>query len=290
MRVRKNIFALTDDTLYWYSKAVENLKARPINDPTSWWYLGAVHGFPADPKLSTYWCDATGVGASETLFHDLYWRQRPIATRYVIPWFRIYLYYFERIVADAVIEEGGPSDWALPYWNLCLDLNKGSAICKQTEVVKVPKQFGDAQEPNSQYPGLWIKGRRIPNLNNRHSLRLLALTNQINHTDKSGVNDAEMNHFTEMSHKIETDMNSVCVEMGGALAKPETAALDPIFWLFHANMDRLWQQWSNLPHNDNPTDSKWRKHAFMFHDATGALVTTNVEQVLCTSQLNYCYQ
>src|SRR4029077_15681289 len=34
-----------------------------------------------------------------------------------LPWHRMYLYYFERIVRAAVIAAGGPASWSLPYWN-----------------------------------------------------------------------------------------------------------------------------------------------------------------------------
>ena len=29
----------------------------------------------------------------------------------------MYVYFFERIVRAQVVANGGPSDWALPYWN-----------------------------------------------------------------------------------------------------------------------------------------------------------------------------
>ena len=36
---------------------------------------------------------------------------------FFLPWHRMYLYFFERIVRAAVVEAGGPADFALPYWN-----------------------------------------------------------------------------------------------------------------------------------------------------------------------------
>jgi hypothetical protein len=30
------------------------------------------------------------------------------------------------------------------------------------------------------------------------------------------------------------------------MVRPETAAQDPIFWLHHANIDRLWERWLQL--------------------------------------------
>jgi tyrosinase len=43
------------------------------------------------------------------------------------------------------------------------------------------------------------------------------------------------------------------------MSMPQTAALDPIFWLHHANIDRLWSVWlrdTQEPHR-NPTERTW---------------------------------
>jgi tyrosinase len=44
------------------------------------------------------------------------------------------------------------------------------------------------------------------------------------------------------------------------MSDPDTAGLDPIFWLHHANIDRLWEVWRQNPatHVD-PTDPNWIK-------------------------------
>jgi tyrosinase len=48
-------------------------------------------------------------------------------------------------------------------------------------------------------------------------------------------------------------------ETVGAMSDPRTAALDPIFWLHHANIDRLWASWNadpDHPHLD-PSQPTW---------------------------------
>jgi tyrosinase len=46
----------------------------------------------------------------------------------------------------------------------------------------------------------------------------------------------------------------------GLMSDPDTAGLDPIFWLHHANIDRLWEVWrQNPPTNVDPADPKWIK-------------------------------
>jgi len=40
---------------------------------------------------------------------------------------------------------------------------------------------------------------------------------------------------------------------GGLMGDPVTAGLDPLFWLHHANVDRLWEVWANRnPEHKNP--------------------------------------
>ena len=75
------------------------------------------------------------------------------------------------------------------------------------------------------------------------------------------------------------------------MAKLRTAALDPIFWLHHANIDRLWSVW-NARGNNNPTDPAWLNEKFrnMFFDKNGNPVSSiGVSDVLTTNSLGYTY-
>jgi len=42
---------------------------------------------------------------------------------------------------------------------------------------------------------------------------------------------------------------SVHIWVGGLMSDPSTAAADPIFWMHHANLDRLWWVWHTTPAN-----------------------------------------
>lgn len=80
--------------------------------------------------------------------------------------------------------------------------------------------------------------------------------------------------------------------MSGRLdGDPFCAALDPIFWLHHANIDRLWNQWLALEGGRaNPSDADWLNQSFTFYDETGAAVTLTGAQVVdSAAQLHYRY-
>lgn len=74
--------------------------------------------------------------------------------------------------------------------------------------------------------------------------------------------------------------------MNGWLGSFNTAGLDPLFWLHHSNIDRLWEVWLNLdPQLTNPTDAAWLKgpaQEFLFHDANGSVVALSPGDVADT--------
>jgi len=77
----------------------------------------------------------------------------------------------------------------------------------------------------------------------------------------------------------------------GDMANLGTAGLDPIFWLHHANIDRLWAVW-NAKGNNNPTDPAWLNEKFrnIFFDKNANSVSSiGVSDVLTTNSLGYTY-
>ncbi len=86
--------------------------------------------------------------------------------------------------------------------------------------------------------------------------------------------------------------------VGGWMGDVVTAARDPIFWLHHANIDRLWEAWVALGDPDdpdnrnfrNPSATRWHNMWFKVGDGASA-VTLRVREVLNTTRppLNYRY-
>lgn len=46
-------------------------------------------------------------------------------------------------------------------------------------------------------------------------------------------------------------------EYEGLMADPGLAGLDPVFYMHHANIDRMWAAWIITGNNQNPTDANW---------------------------------
>ena len=56
--------------------------------------------------------------------------------------------------------------------------------------------------------------------------------------------------------------------LGGDMADFATVGGDPIFYLHHCNLDRIWESWNRLG-NKNPTDPKYLNRKFAFGDRSG---------------------
>jgi hypothetical protein len=78
---------------------------------------------------------------------------------------------------------------------------------------------------------------------------------------------------------------------GGFMIDPNCAAFDPIFWLHHGDIDRLWNNWiASGGGRANPPDASWNSARFTFYDENGTEVTMTAADVVDTAgQLGYVY-
>jgi len=244
------------------------MKKRPVEDPTSWEFQANIHGAP----------DLT----------EPLWDQCKHWSWFFFPWHRMYLYYFERIVRKAVIDAGGPDDWALPYWNYAL----GGENAKLPSRFREPADLGNPlfAPRNSNYND---EGAELP-LPIRTEVLALARPNYIGNAEFGGSEAPGDNGFWGQPGTPEmTPHGGIHTQLGGWMRNPDTAAQDPIFWLHHANMDRIWAVWSErnepLP-GANPTKSDWLDQTYEFFDENGDKAPKSVKEVLGTiPQLNYTY-
>jgi len=100
-------------------------------------------------------------------------------------------------------------------------------------------------------------------------------------------------HFFGAAGELEfTPHNIVHSLIGGWMGDPNMAALDPIFWLHHCNIDRLWEVWLlRGGGRANPNDASWQTStSFKFHNENGTVVSLTGHQVNTASQLFYRYE
>lgn len=89
--------------------------------------------------------------------------------------------------------------------------------------------------------------------------------------------------------------------MNGLMSMPETAALDPIFWIHHANIDRLWEVWlrrrasPGKPAHANPnTDDAWMQgpadRTFAMPRPDGTVAKVKAADIESLTKTDYVYE
>ncbi|MCS3894063.1 hypothetical protein M2171_003196 [Bradyrhizobium japonicum USDA 38] len=78
--------------------------------------------------------------------------------------------------------------------------------------------------------------------------------------------------------------NLVGGDMGNILA----SARDPVFWVHHANIDRLWTVWTKMVRHANPNDAGWKQRTFTY-DQAGDMKQTAGAAVDSEGALGYRY-
>ena len=290
--IRKDIASLGQawaPELLWYAKAVTALQARPPSDRTSWRYLGAIHGF--DPNT---WQSQGVIGPGDPLpptaeWRGRMWQQCQHQGWYFLPWHRGYLAAFEDIVGATIASLGGPTDWALPYWNY-LDDNNAQAR-------QIPQAFLDAALPDGSPNPLSAPPRSTATALGPTSWFPddISLAAMRDHKFTSapralgfGGGQTAFQHFGGQTGAMEDNPhNAVHVIIGGNsgfMADPDLAGLDPIFWVHHCNVDRLWAAWLTSGQNVQENSAAWtggpRPRVFEMPNEHGELVKFTPAQTL----------
>ena len=297
VRTRRDVWKLQtwDPILLWYAKAVAVMQTRPLNDATGWRYQAAIHEYDPNRDPNADPSDVPPSAAEQKRF----WNQCQHQSWFFLPWHRMYLSCFERIIMKIVSGLGGPGDWALPYWNYSDDTNPDAR--------KLPPAFRAATLPDGSANSLLVS-QRSPAANNgtdvgnsvevdlKSCLGQPAFISQPTAGSPGfGGPRTVFNHRGGTAGDLERvphgSMHNA-VGRGGWMSFFYTAALDPIFWLHHSNIDRLWEVWlARDPKNTNPAESAWLTAvSFELHDASGAVVSMTCSQVTSTTATPLLYE
>ena len=258
-----------NDTLLWYAKAIVELKKLPITDRRSWRYLAAMHQFDRQMWIGLGLITASTQlpPASDT---NIAWNQCQHSSYYFLPWHRGYLRRFEQIVAATIVSLGGPADWKLPYWNYLDAANPNARKIPEAFLAKFlppPNQttrnpledvlrFG--QKVIGPEPALQIDDIDLTPMDERDftgSVSFGGSRTQFSNPDV-GVRGALENAPHGSVHVLVGGVRPVNPG-NGYLSAFETAGLDPLFWLHHCNIDRLWAAWMTKPGVRMESGSQW---------------------------------
>lgn len=320
--------------LLWYAKGVGAMQARQLSDPASWWFFAAIHGeyvsqfanppetsfpgwgfLPAPPPVPTS-------PQPDQNTQDQYWDQCQHQSWYFLPWHRGYLLALEAQIRAEVIALEGPATWALPYWD----------YLGPDQQFNIPPAFLQPTLPDGSANPLLVTARYGPDGDGNIYIPTdasIPLHPGDPNFARGTVNDDSMSNdlFTGTdaatpppgfggpqtgfspgggtSGNLENNPhNLVHVYVGGSapdgqtyglMSDPGLAALDPIFYLHHANIDRLWAGW-NANSNANPTDANWLngpaaigERGFVMPWPDGSAWTYTPQEMSSLDSLNYDY-
>lgn len=328
MHIRENVYELGDDwaePVLWYARGVRAMQAKPLSEPTGWRFYAAIHGY-----LRFLW-DFHGItdpanAEPSTAEMDMYFDQCQHQSWFFLPWHRGYLFALERQIKREIEVLGGPHEtWALPYWNY-FEAGR-SAVPPAFRTSDWPDGIGDNPLSVAQRWGALATG---PDPDFDRRVHVNALTD----SEFSGPGNGGSTGFGGRStgfnwsggdnggvewqpHNILHTLTGGShptdflpppnddIAVPGLMSIPQTAALDPVFYLHHCNIDRLWESWNRFPAgkiainpNDwrNPSGANWRDGPVSTGDRPFAMpntdgtrwdfVPSDVEQI---AALDYAY-
>ena len=263
-----------------YAGAVAAMMARPEGDPLNWefqWYSHWVKG-PQDASGKTaelsriygsvssaahslalkMWdgCQAHGANEDEDFF---------------LPWHRMFVWAFENIIRTV----SGEASFTLPYW----DYTDASEFA-------IPPAF--AMEGDPVY-GALFRSARNPGVNQGQPIADANTLNLAILSEKSySANGGDAGFCQGLDNGLHGAVHVSVGDSTSGMGLVPWAANDPIFWLHHCNIDRIWASW-NAAGNANPTDAAFLSKPFPFADPAGAEIDYVVSSFLDTATVGYSY-
>lgn len=150
-----------------------------------------------------------------------------------LPWHRVFLYQLERQLQATI----SPETTSIPYWNWEKAEERG--IPDWLQGVTPTVVAGPAPAVGTQ--SLTVSVIRSP-LTPDELLRRV-----------SGIGEVKQaTNYTDFATGLERVHDQVHDWVGGTMGNLTTAPADPIFWMHHANVDRLWWEWHENHKDQNP--------------------------------------
>ena len=145
--------------------------------------------------------------------HRMHSMSGPVGAQRFLPWHRAYTLKMEDLLRSK------KPGLTIPYWNYAEDQRRPDWVWKPPQVTR-------------RTPG--AAGGSLPTA--------ATVDNLVHNTGA----------YTTFTKGIEFDAhNQVHNWCNGTISSPPTAAKDPIFWLLHSNVDRMWNLWQ-LSHTGTP--------------------------------------
>jgi tyrosinase len=266
-----------------YARAVQIMKTKPASDPCSWIFQWYTHAIPVSKAMAIQQTFGSSPSPARTLAEQAWWTCQPHQsgqnTDNFLPWHRMFVYFFEKMIRATINDP----TFTLPYWNYSpgLPTNSQSGI--------MPSNFRASSNP--AFASLYVQNRN-PGVNTGSSIDtgnpgLLSAAGALAETTYSPHSPVQ-GFCSNLNSNLHGNVHGL-IGTNSNMGYVPTAGQDPIFWMHHCNIDRLWASW-NRAGNLNPTNSAFLNQTFTFAGPDCKGISMAVRDVMEISQLKYTYQ
>jgi tyrosinase len=228
---RANVSSLTPNhpILVSYRTAINAMRALPTSDPRNWTRQAQIHN-----GNNVVRC--------------------PHGNWFFLPWHRAYLLAFERICRQL----SGNPNFALPYWDWTANPQLPATFASQTFAGAANALFDSTRSSQTVTIPANVAGNQvIAQILAESTFEIFASSrpNGQNNTAQQWQIRRGLDGPLESGPH-----NSVHGRISGNMGS-FMSPLDPIFWLHHCNIDRLWDRWNRMG-RVNTSNVLWRNFPF----------------------------
>jgi hypothetical protein len=180
-----------------------------------------------------------------------------------LPWHRAFTYFHERLLQRALHDDS----FRLPVWDWETD-------------PKIPWIYRNWLK----IPGVDCKYCRAERVDGIDQTTLRNWLLAKNFTDFGGGRYGPSGNAADCVHSL------VHCEVGGYMPDFRVAAMDPIFYVHHTNVDRYWCAWAKHYGDSGAYKPGWPTDPFVFYDVDQGLVCVHADQLLNTKDWGYEYK
>jgi tyrosinase len=282
-RMRYNVLSAPGQAMIRkYAHAVQIMRSRPAYDPSSWIFWWYTHAIPMSKSAAIQQVFGDASSPAKDLAQKAWWTCQPHQigekTDNFLPWHRMLVYFFEWQIRAVLHDD----NFTLPYWNSTPGLPSSQsgilplAFRSPNDPLLAPLYIQDRNDGvNSGSP----IDKQNPGVLSAASA--MAESTYSPNSPKQGF----CNNINVGVHAYVHALVGTVTNMGYV----PTSAQDPVFWMLHCNIDRLWASW-NRAGDLNPSDPDFLAQVFWFAGPDGQPVSITIGDVMSIVRLNYTYE
>ncbi|SNR91870.1 tyrosinase family protein [Flavobacterium sp. ov086] len=264
--------------------AFKKMREMGCENGLGWYYQGAIHNIPDSIAGKNELC------AQYQTSKDKLWawgdcthkRNSEAANLNFLLWHRLYIWYLEKIVRDL----SGKQDFAIPYWNY------GSKEVVDNILPKEARDKSGSLYAPARYSVL-NNGKPIPDKDlTQIQLALEELRTNPSFTGLAGfsknlegaphgfMHDLVGGEYADPKESYYNEIYQL-KDFSGLMANVPSAGFDPVFWLHHSMIDRIWESWDVSAYGQRPTLDQLKANpwTYEFIAPNGQHVTYTMEEV-----------